>query len=261
MSKDKITIVKVGGKIVEETESLDLLLRDFSTIDGFKLLVHGGGRSATKVAADLGITTTMIEGRRVTDDAMLRVVTMVYGGLVNKSVVAGLQARGVDALGVTGADMNIIRSHRRPVTATGVDYGWVGDVDSVNGEALAALLRAGVVPVVAPLTHDGEGHLLNTNADTMAQSVATGLTPYFDVRLVYCFEKPGVLRDEADDNSVIPAINPALFEQLKADGTVSGGMLPKLANAFEALRGGVGEVVITSAAALGDSAAGTHLTL
>jgi acetylglutamate kinase len=203
----------------------------------------------------------MIEGRRVTDDAMLRVVTMVYGGLVNKSVVAGLQARGVDALGVTGADMNIIRSHRRPVTATGVDYGWVGDVDSVNGEALAALLRAGVVPVVAPLTHDGEGHLLNTNADTMAQSVATGLTPYFDVRLVYCFEKPGVLRDEADDNSVIPAINPALFEQLKADGTVSGGMLPKLANAFEALRGGVGEVVITSAAALGDSAAGTHLTL
>jgi acetylglutamate kinase len=157
--------------------------------------------------------------------------------------------------------MNIIRSHRRPVTATGVDYGWVGDVDSVNGEALAALLRAGVVPVVAPLTHDGEGHLLNTNADTMAQSVATGLTPYFDVRLVYCFEKPGVLRDEADDNSVIPAINPALFEQLKADGTVSGGMLPKLANAFEALRGGVGEVVITSAAALGDSDAGTHLTL
>jgi acetylglutamate kinase len=261
MSKDKITIVKVGGKIVEETESLDLLLRDFSTIDGFKLLVHGGGRSATKVAADLGITTTMIEGRRVTDDAMLCVVTMVYGGLVNKSVVAGLQARGVDALGVTGADMNIIRSHRRPVTATGVDYGWVGDVDSVNGEALAALLRAGVVPVVAPLTHDGEGHLLNTNADTMAQSVATGLTPYFDVRLVYCFEKPGVLRDEADDNSVIPAINPALFEQLKADGTVSGGMLPKLANAFEALRGGVGEVVITSAAALGDSDAGTHLTL
>ena len=261
MCKDKITVVKVGGKIVEEQGSLDRLLRDFAAIDGFKLLVHGGGRFATKVAADLGIATTMIEGRRVTDEAMLRVVTMVYGGLVNKSVVAGLQALGVDALGMTGADMDIIRSRRRPVTEAGIDYGWVGDVERVNGEALATLVRAGVVPVVAPLTHDGIGHLLNTNADTMAQSVATGLTPYFDVRLVFCFEKPGVLSDEADDDSVIPAINPAMFESLKADGTVSGGMIPKLSNSFDALCGGVGEVVITSAAALADMSGGTHLTL
>ncbi len=261
MSKDKITIVKVGGKIVEEVDTLAALLRDFAAINGFKLLVHGGGRSATKVASDLGIATTMIDGRRVTDEDMLRVVTMVYGGMVNKSVVAGLQALGVDALGMTGADMDIIRSRRRPVTPAGIDYGWVGDVERVNGDALATLVRAGVVPVVAPLTHDGEGHLLNTNADTMAQSVATGLVPYFDVRLVFCFEKPGVLRDENDDTSVIPAITPALFEQLKADGTVSGGMLPKLSNSFDAIRGGVGEVVITSASALGDNTAGTRLTL
>lgn len=207
--KDKLTIIKVGGKIVEEEASLNSLLRDFAAIDGFKLLVHGGGRSATKVAASLGIETKMVDGRRVTDDAMLDVVTMVYGGLVNKKVVARLQALGVDALGMTGADMDIIRSHRRPVKS--VDYGWVGDVDRVNGEALSALLRSGVVPVIAPLTHDGDGHLLNTNADTMAGETAKGLAPYFDVNLVYCFEKPGVLRDENDDSSVIPEINRELF--------------------------------------------------
>lgn len=261
MSKDIITIVKVGGKIVEEPATLERLLHDFSAIEGFKVLVHGGGRSATKIASELGIATTMIDGRRITDDDMLRVVTMVYGGLVNKNIVAGLQGLGVDALGMTGADMDIIRSHRRGVTSAGVDYGWVGDVDNVNGEALATLVRAGVVPVVAPLTHDGAGHLLNTNADTMAQSVATGLTPWFDVRLVFCFEKPGVLHDENDDSSVITAIDPEIFTTLKEQGIVSGGMLPKLANAFDALRGGVEEVVITSASALDDLSAGTHLTL
>ncbi len=261
MSKDIITIVKVGGKIVEEPATLERLLHDFSAIEGFKVLVHGGGRSATKIASELGIATTMIDGRRITDDDMLRVVTMVYGGLVNKNIVAGLQGLGVDALGMTGADMDIIRSHRRGVTSAGVDYGWVGDVDNVNGEALATLVRAGVVPVVAPLTHDGAGHLLNTNADTMAQSVATGLTPWFGVRLVFCFEKPGVLRDENDDSSVITAIDPEIFTTLKEQGIVSGGMLPKLANAFDALRGGVEEVVITSASALDDLSGGTHLTL
>ena len=171
--KDRLTIVKVGGKIVEEPSSLSRLLADFSAIDGFKLLVHGGGRSATKVAADLGIETRMVEGRRVTDDEMLKVVTMVYGGLVNKNVVAGLQSLGVDSIGMTGADMDIIRSLRRE--AGKVDYGWVGDVDSVNGNALASLIRAGIVPVIAPLTHDGRGHLLNTNADTMAGETARGL--------------------------------------------------------------------------------------
>lgn len=255
--KDKLTIIKVGGKIVEEKESLDALLRDFAAIDGFKLLVHGGGRSATKVAAQLGIETLMIDGRRVTDDAMLDVVTMVYGGLVNKKVVARLQSLGIDALGMTGADMDIIHSHKRPVKS--VDYGWVGDVDRVNGEALSALLRSGVVPVIAPLTHDGEGHLLNTNADTMAAETAKGLAPFFDVSLVYCFEKPGVLRDENDDESVIAEIDPALFASLKEEGIVTGGMLPKLENAFNALDAGVGEVVITRASALDDLSLGTHI--
>lgn len=255
--RDKLTIIKVGGKIVEEKESLDSLLRDFAAIDGFKLLVHGGGRSATKVAAQLGIETLMIDGRRVTDDAMLDVVTMVYGGLVNKKVVARLQSLGIDALGMTGADMDIIHSHKRPVKS--VDYGWVGDVDRVNGEALSALLRSGVVPVIAPLTHDGEGHLLNTNADTMAGETAKGLAPFFDVSLVYCFEKPGVLRDENDDESVIAGIDPVLFASLKEEGIVTGGMLPKLENAFNALDAGVGEVVITRASALDDLSLGTHI--
>ncbi len=255
--RDKLTIIKVGGKIVEEKESLDSLLRDFAAIDGFKLLVHGGGRSATKVAAQLGIETLMIDGRRVTDDAMLDVVTMVYGGLVNKKVVARLQSLGIDALGMTGADMDIIHSHKRPVKS--VDYGWVGDVDRVNGEALSALLRSGVVPVIAPLTHDGEGHLLNTNADTMAGETAKGLAPFFDVSLVYCFEKPGVLRDENDDESVIAEIDPVLFASLKEEGIVTGGMLPKLENAFNALDAGVGEVVITRASALDDLSLGTHI--
>lgn len=255
--RDKLTIIKVGGKIVEEKESLDSLLRDFAAIDGFKLLVHGGGRSATKVATQLGIETLMIDGRRVTDDAMLDVVTMVYGGLVNKKVVARLQSLGIDALGMTGADMDIIHSHKRPVKS--VDYGWVGDVDRVNGEALSALLRSGVVPVIAPLTHDGEGHLLNTNADTMAGETAKGLAPFFDVSLVYCFEKPGVLRDENDDESVIAEIDPALFASLKEEGIVTGGMLPKLENAFNALDAGVGEVVITRASALDDLSLGTHI--
>ena len=257
--KDKLTVIKVGGKIVEEEASLNSLLRDFAAIEGFKLLVHGGGRSATKIAATLGVETVMVDGRRVTDDAMLDVVTMVYGGLVNKKVVARLQGLGVDALGMTGADMDIIRSHKRPVKT--VDYGWVGDVDRVNGEALASLLRSGVVPVIAPLTHDGDGHLLNTNADTMAGETAKGLAPYFDVTLVYCFEKPGVLRDENDDNSVIAEIDTAMFEKLRNDGIVTGGMLPKLENALDAVGKGVSEVVITRASALDNLDGGTHIRL
>jgi acetylglutamate kinase len=246
--KDKLTIVKVGGKIVENPATLEQLLQDFAAIDGFKLLVHGGGRSATKVAEQLGVETVMVDGRRVTDEAMLRIVTMVYGGLVNKTVVAKLQGMGVDALGMTGADMNIIKSHRREVKT--VDYGFVGDVDEVNGESLAALLRAGVVPVIAPLTHDGKGTLLNTNADTMAGETAKGLAPYFDVNLVYCFEKAGVLRDENDDNSVISEITPEIYAQLREDGIVSGGMIPKLDNAFAAIASGVSRVTITKADAL-----------
>lgn len=257
--KDRLTIVKVGGKIVEEEQSLSRLLSDFAAIPGFKLLVHGGGRSATALAAEMGVETVMVDGRRVTDDAMLRIVLMVYAGLVNKTVVARLQALGLDAVGLTGADLNIIRSYRRP--AGKVDFGWVGDVDEVNAPMLASLLRVGAVPVIAPITHDGRGHLLNTNADTMASATATGLAADFDVRLVYCFEKPGVLRDEHDDASVIPEITPELYATLRQEGVVSGGMLPKLDNAFAALDAGVGEVIITMASAVSDESAGTRIRL
>lgn len=254
---EKITIVKVGGKIVESPDSLAQLLADFSSIEGNKLLVHGGGRSATKIAEQLGIETKMVDGRRITDDAMLEVVTMVYGGLVNKRIVAGLQANGINALGITGADMNIILSDKRPVKS--VDYGWVGDVKRVDGNALATLIGNGIVPVVAPLTHDGNGHILNTNADTMAGETAKALSKIYDVRLVYCFEKEGVLRDENDDNSVIPVIDRNMYAQLLADGIVSGGMIPKLDNSFATLEAGVGEVVITKASNLCDLSRGTHL--
>ena len=246
--KPSINIIKVGGAVVEDPASLQVLLTQFSAVPGPKVLVHGGGRSATAMAARLGIETTMIGGRRVTDSAMLEVVTMVYGGLVNKHIVAQLQAAGITALGLTGADLDSIRSTRRP--ATPVDYGFVGDVQQVNGQALSQLIEAGFVPVMAPLTHDGRGQLLNTNADTIAGEVAKGLTPYYDVTLTYCFEKKGVLGNPDDDDSVIPIITPDTFRVLVADGTVSGGMLPKLQNAFSALDAGVGRVVITSAAYL-----------
>lgn len=256
--KDRLTIIKVGGKIVEEPDTLAALLCDFAAIDGFKLLVHGGGRSATKLAAKLGIETRMIGGRRVTDCDMLDVVTMVYGGLVNKKIVAGLQAAGVNSLGLTGADMNVIASHKR--CGGDVDYGWVGDVDRVDGEALAALIRAGIVPVIAPLTHDGNGNMLNTNADTIAAETAKGLAGRFDVSLVFCFEKAGVLRDENDDNSVVARITPDVYESLKAAGVVAGGMIPKLDNAFDALSAGVKSVIITKSEALNDLSLGSHIT-
>ncbi len=245
---EKLTVIKVGGKIVEEAGSLAQLLDDFAALPGCKLLVHGGGRSATKLAARLGIESRMVNGRRITDAETLQVVTMVYGGLVNKNIVAGLQARSVNALGLTGADMNVIRSAKRPVVE--VDYGFVGDVKQVNADLLGDLILRGIVPVMAPLTHDGTGHILNTNADTIAGETAKALAARFDVTLVYCFEKRGVLRDETDEDSVIPHITPDEFHRLVADGTVQGGMIPKLENAFEALNAGVSEVVITAASAL-----------
>ena len=254
---EKITIVKVGGKIVEEAESLKHLLADFASIQGKKLLVHGGGRSATKLAERHGIATKMVDGRRITDDAMLEVVTMVYGGLVNKRIVAGLQSNGVNAMGMTGADMNIILSDRRPVKT--VDYGWVGDVKRVDGNAIAKLLDEGVVPVIAPLTHDGKGNILNTNADTMAGETAKALAKLFDVTLVFCFEKEGVLRDENDDNSVIPVIDREMYAELREEGIVVGGMIPKLDNSFATLESGVSEVIITKASNLCDLTRGSHL--
>lgn len=246
--KEKLTVVKVGGKIVEEEATLHKLLDDFAAIEGRKVLVHGGGRSATKLAERLGIESRMVNGRRITDAETLKVVTMVYGGLVNKNIVAGLQARGVNALGLTGADMDIIRSVKRPVKD--IDYGFVGDVKQVNAGLLGGLIAKEVVPVMAPLTHDGEGRMLNTNADTIAGETAKALAALFDVTLVYCFEKKGVLRDENDDDSVISTINLAEFRQLVTDGVIQGGMIPKLENSFEALEAGVSEVVITLASAI-----------
>lgn len=247
--KRKVTIVKVGGKIVETPESLSRLLQDFSALEGEKVLVHGGGRTATDVAAQLGIQTQMVNGRRITDAEMLRVVTMVYGGLVNKNLVARLQAAGVNALGLTGADIDVIRSHKRPVK-DGIDFGFVGDVEKANGQMLHTLINAGITPVMAPLTHDGQGHILNTNADTIAGETAKALAPYYDVTLIYSFEKKGVLSNPDDDNSVISEITREDFERYKADGTVAGGMIPKLDNAFDAIDAGVKRVIITLATAI-----------
>lgn len=246
---EKLTLVKVGGKIVEEKETLDALLASFNSLDGLKVLVHGGGRSATKVAEQLGIETKMVNGRRITDEAMLKVVTMVYGGLVNKNIVAKLQSMGLNALGLTGADLGYMTSDKRPVKD--VDYGFVGDVKKVDSNILADLIAKGVVPVLAPLTHDGKGNLLNTNADTIAGEAAKALAKHFDVTLVFCFEKKGVLRDENDDDSVIENIGKADFEKYVADGTIQGGMIPKLENAFAAIDAGVKQVVITKADQLG----------
>ncbi len=242
---EKLTLIKVGGKIVEEPDTLQQLLRDFSSIEGHKVLVHGGGRSATKIASQLGIESQMVNGRRITDAEMLKVVTMVYGGLVNKNIVAGLQALQVNALGLTGADMNIMRSDKRPVKD--VDYGFVGDVKEVNADVLASLILQGIVPVLAPLTHDKQGHMLNTNADTIAGEAAKALAKYFDVTLMFCFEKKGVLLNEDDDESVIPEIDRASFQKYVAEGIIQGGMIPKLENAFQAIDAGVKEVIITQA--------------
>ena len=248
MIKEKLTVIKVGGKIVEEEATLNQLLADFSAIEGYKVLVHGGGRSATKLAAQLGIESQMVNGRRITDAETLKVVTMVYGGLVNKNIVAGLQAKGVNAMGLTGADMNVIRSVKRPVKD--VDYGFGGDVEKVNAELLGNLIRQGVVPVMAPLTHDGQGSMLNTNADTIAGETAKALAQLFDVTLVFCFEKKGVLSDENDDDSVIPVITPELFKEYVDKGIIQGGMIPKLENSFSAIDAGVSQVVITLASAI-----------
>ena len=248
MIKEKLTVIKVGGKIVEEEATMNQLLADFSAIEGDKVLVHGGGRSATKLAAQLGIESQMVNGRRITDAETLKVVTMVYGGLVNKNIVAGLQAKGVNAMGLTGADMNVIRSVKRPVKD--VDYGFVGDVEKVNAELLGNLIRQGVVPVMAPLTHDGQGSMLNTNADTIAGETAKALAQLFDVTLVFCFEKKGVLSDENDDDSVIPVITPELFKEYVDKGIIQGGMIPKLENSFSAIDAGVSQVVITLASAI-----------
>ncbi len=244
----KLFIVKIGGNILDHPAKLASFLADFSVISEPKILIHGGGKMATDLGKKLGIEPNMYDGRRITDRATLDLVTMVYGGLINKQLVAQLQALGCNALGLTGADGNAVLATKRPVKD--MDYGFVGDVEKVNAPFLANLLTKGFLPVFAPLTHDGKGNLLNTNADTMAAEIAKALTNQFEIALVYCFEKKGVLRDVADNNSVIASMNKAEFEQLKKEGIIATGMIPKLTNAFAAIEAGVNQVVILEAGEL-----------
>jgi acetylglutamate kinase len=250
-----LKLIKVGGGVVEDESSLNQLLTDFAAIESAKILVHGGGRLASKIADQLGVENKLVDGRRITDADTLRIVTMVYGGLVNKNIVARLQAKGVNATGLTGADMNILLADKRPVKE--IDYGYVGDIKAVNTNALQLLIDNGFTPVLSPLTHDGVGNMLNTNADTIAAEAAKALAKAYDVTLIYCFEKKGVLLDEHDDDSVIPVLTRQMYNEYKASGVISGGMLPKLTNAFTALTAGVKKVIITNA---GNFAGGTVIT-
>ncbi len=252
-----LKIVKIGGNVVDNPGKLDAFLRDFAALEGPKVLVHGGGKIATTVGKALGIEATMIGGRRVTDAETLKVVTMVYAGLINKTIVDKLRTAGCDAFGLCGADGGMIVSHRRDPQP--VDYGFVGDpvVGKFSVKAARTLIDAGYTPVVAPITADENGGgLLNTNADTVAQTVAVALAGEYETELVYCFEKPGVLRNVNDERSVIAEITPSEFERLRADGVVADGMLPKLENAFRAIAGGVKSVVICGADALSEKGYG-----
>ena len=237
-----IQVIKIGGGVLENETQRHTFLRQFAAIEGPKVLVHGGGRLATTMAERLGVETHMIDGRRVTDKETLNIVTMVYGGLVNKQVVAQLQTMGVNAIGMTGVDGGWMKSVKRPIK-NGIDYGYVGDVIEVNGAHLRTLLDKGLTPVIAPITFSADGLLLNTNADTVASETAVSLAP--DVQLTFCFEKAGVLSNPDDESSLIARITPETYTQLKADGIISGGMIPKIDNAFAAIEHGVQSVRIT----------------
>lgn len=250
--KQKLTIVKVGGNIIDDEAALQKFVQTFSEISGNKLLVHGGGKVATKMADALGVETKMVDGRRITGDDMIDVAVMTYAGLVNKKIVALLQKESISAIGLTGADGNSIEASKRPVK-NGIDYGWVGDVKKVNGDFLNALIQAQTTPVFCALTHDGEGHMLNTNADTIANEVAIALSAYFDVVLNYCFELKGVMKDINDPDSLIKDINFTSYQELKSTGVVSAGMIPKLDNAFDAIDKGVSKVNIMNVKALEES--------
>ncbi len=253
-----LSVIKVGGAVLEDEASLSSFLDRFVALPGLKILVHGGGRAATKLSEKLGVESKLVEGRRITDAETLEIVTMVYGGLVNKKTVAILQAKGCNASGFTGADCNLITASKRPVQQ--IDYGFVGDISSVNKQAFAGLLESGITPVIAPLTHDGNGQLLNTNADTMASAIAVAMAESYAVSLVYCFEKPGVLTNADDDNSVIPNLTPGLYQSYKDKGIIHSGMIPKIDNSYAAITRGVKQVIITSASSL-DINTGTRITL
>ncbi|MCZ4242803.1 acetylglutamate kinase [Pedobacter punctiformis] len=271
---DQLTIIKIGGNVIDNSEKLHHFLLDFTALPGKKILVHGGGKIATELGETLGIEAKMVDGRRITDIETLRVVTMVYAGLINKNMVAQLQAKGSNAIGLSGADGNVIKAKKRPVVTktygkeggpqagTVIDYGFVGDLDekSVSAITLDSLLKADLVPVLCAITHDGEGQLFNTNADTIASAIAVAMSTLYETRLVYCFEKKGVLKDVNDDATVVREIKANEFEALQADGTVAGGMIPKLHNAFEAINQGVSAVYIGKADELAELASSTFGT-
>lgn len=247
---EHLTLLKIGGNVIDHPEVLETVLKEFASLQSGKVLVHGGGKPASDLMKRMGMTPRMVEGRRITDRETLDVVTMVYAGLINKNMVAMLQKHSCNAIGLSGADANIISARKRPVKE--IDYGYVGDIsaDGINAGQLSRFIDTGLTPVIAPITHDGNGVLLNTNADTVASTVAVALAKYYTVRLVFCFEKNGVMRDPSDEHSVIDLIDEALFIRYKEEGIISAGMIPKLENAFNALRNGVAEIRICSPAGL-----------
>lgn len=260
--KQQLYVVKIGGNVIDDEAKLQPFLQSFAAIDGHKVLVHGGGKLATRIASALGIQQQLVDGRRITDAETLKVVTMVYAGYINKTIVASLQANGCPALGLSGADGNVVQAHKRGAASMvgkeGVDYGFVGDVDAVNTSLLTSLLAQGLTIVLAPITHDGHGQLLNTNADTIASEVAVALSAHYDVRLMYCFEKKGVLENVDDDTTVIGVIDAANYPRLKQEGKLFAGMLPKIDNAFAAIAAGVKDVLIGHADDL-QANAGNHI--
>ena len=241
-NKKSLSLIKIGGNIIDNPTELKQFLADFSKIEGYKILVHGGGKSATKMAESIGLVPQMIDGRRITDTAMLDVAVMIYAGEINKNVVAQLQSNTTNAMGFSGADGNLIQSDKRNHST--IDYGFVGDVKKVNTQLLGTLLSNGIVPVFCAITHDGNGQLLNTNADAIASELAIALSKAFDVTLNYCFEKRGVLYDASDDSSVIENLNQELYSKLKANGAIHTGMIPKLDNCFYCLSKGVEKIKI-----------------
>jgi acetylglutamate kinase len=257
-NKKPLTLIKIGGNIIDNPTELSQFLSDFSKTEGYKILVHGGGKSATKMAESIGLVPQMIDGRRITDAAMLDVVVMIYAGQINKNIVAQLQAKNTNAMGFSGADGNLIKSDKRNHPT--IDYGFVGDVKKVNTQLLQTLLSNGIVPVFCAITHDGKGQLLNTNADTIASELAIALSEVFDVTLNYCFEKPGVLYDAEDDSSVIENINQELYSKLKAEKAIHSGMIPKLDNCFNSLSKGVQKIKIGHHRMLQDKTA-LHTTI
>jgi len=261
---DKLHVIKIGGNVIDNSENLYNFLKDFTALEGYKILVHGGGKVATELSETMGLEAKLVDGRRITDIETLRVVTMVYGGLINKNIVAQLQRFGTNAIGLTGADGNLVRTKKRPVKT--IDYGFVGDMDakSINTASIKSLMDAGFTPIFCAITHDGEGQLLNTNADTIASALAVSLSALYETTLIYCFEKKGVLKDINDEESLIRELDPQRYEELKEKQIIHSGMLPKLDNAFTAISCGVKAVIIGHAGELGmlkgTKSFGTRLT-